>query len=775
MAGNAQDGREPVGPPEWLVQSEPAILVRRSLAVVRHRYPVILLVLGAITFLGFDSVRRGPTLYEARAKLLVEPAVPPIAQFRDVSQPSVPWWADDFYITQAKMIVSRAVLEKALEDEELARHFTSGSESEPRGRFWTRSLRALLRMPPPRVPEPWERLKEMVEARYVPKTQMISLRAWSTSPQLAVRIANTVADAFVEFNVERRMKLHNEAYVFLLREKDRVEHELRAAEEALQEYREEHQITPGTGEGEQNPLVRRLAALNERLTQVELERVDAETAFRVVQEAVSQGADRIDPQDEALFALKGVRDDPAVAEIRREVREVDQELASLRDIYGPQHPRMQAVMNRRRAAAERLQVVLREIVGALEKQVESLRQQEQEVRELYAGAQAEAVQMGREAQRLRFLEAEVERQRKLFEVLVQRLSEVKISSEYKGTAVTVLERPAVAHLASGADKIRKMQLYVVAGLFLGVLAAFGMERLDDRVRVPEDLRDRLGLKVLGTIPHVRAVKRAGDDPTLVAARITSVAAHSSIVEAFRSLRTTLFFTLPEERNKVIAVTSAVSGEGKSTVASNLALTLARNGKRVLLVDSDFHRPLLHRVYGVELERGLSVLLTGEAVWEECIQQSTKELDLLGRLDILPAGPMPVHGAELLDSTAMDEILQRMRREYDRVIIDTPPVLLITDTLAVAARCDSVILVVRAFGGSLSQVRRARDHLYDIGCQIAGAVLNDIKVSRFSPYYSDYYYHGHARYHDNYYSAYAKRPAVRPGRVASLQDALRGGH
>lgn len=752
------DGKDPdSGPvvPPWAVSSEPAVVLRRAVAVVRHRYPVILLVLGAISCFGFVRLQRAPTIYEATVKLLVEPAARPLSEFRDVSQPSLPWWADDYYITQAKLVESRVVLEKVLQDPQIARRFASWPREESRGRSWGRTLRALLHMAPPHPPEPWERLRSTISARYLPKTQMIRITARSAEPHLATRVVNAVAEAFVEFNMEKRMEQYNEAYVFLMREKKKVEEALHRAERTLQEFREQMQLAAIAGDGEHNPVAARVAALNERLTQVELERVEAETAFRLVQRVLESGAEKIDPEDEALFALKGLRDDPAVAEIRRELREVEAQIASLRDVYGPRHPRMQAVLNQKKTVTERLRVVLQEIVGALEKEVESLRAQEAELRKMFDEAKAEAVVLGREGQKLQFLRAEVERQRRLFEVLVQRLSEVKISSEFKGTSVTILEKASVARIASGADKIRGLRFYFLAGLFLGLGAAFGVERLDDRVKVPEDLRDRVGMKVLGVIPYVSVTPKRGD-VAVSCARITSTAGNSSVVEAFRALRTAVFFRLPAERYKIIMVTSAVSGEGKSAIASNLALSIARSGKRVLLVDGDFHRPLLHRVYRLEAEHGLSTLLTGASVWERAVQQSALELDLLGQLDILPAGPAPVHTTELLESKTMEELLERMKKEYDRVIIDTPPVLLISDTLVLSRHCDAIIMVVRAFGGSISRLRRARDQLLELHAEIAGAVLNSVRLGRFSPYYSDYYYHGHTRYWDNYYGEYARR-------------------
>ena len=763
---NAESG--PVVPP-WAVTSEPAVMLRRAIAVIRHRYPIILLVLGAISFFGFVRLQRAPTIYEASVKLLVEPVARPLAEFRDVSQPSLPWWADDYYITQAKLIESRVVLEKVLEDPEIARCFASPPQQEPRGKFWSRTLRALLRMPPPHPPEPWERLRSAIDARYLPKTQMIRVTARSTDPHLAPRLANAVAQAFVEFNMQKRMEQYNEAYLFLLREKEKVEEALHRAERELQEFRERVQLAAIAGEGEHNPLAARVAALNERLTQVELERVEAETAFRLVQQILESGAEGIDPEDEALFALKGLRDDPAVAEIRRELREVEAQIASLRDVYGPRHPRMQAVLNQKRAVAERLRAVLQEIVGSLEKRVENLRTQEARLRKMFDEAKAEAVALGREEQELQFLRSEVERQRRLFEVLVQRLSEVKISSEFKGTAVTVLEKASVARIASGADKIRGLRFYILAGLFLGLMAAFGVERLDDRVKVPEDLRDRVGMKVLGIIPYISVAPKGEEERAVICARITSLEGKSSVVEAFRALRTAVFFRLPAEQYKVIMVTSAASGEGKSTIASNLALSIARSGKRVLLVDGDFHRPLLHRVYGLDAEHGLSTLLTGDSVWEQAVQPSALELDLLGQLDILPAGPPPVHTTELLESRTMEKLLERMKKEYDRVIIDTPPVLLISDALVLCHQCDAIIMVVKAFGGSVSRVRRARDQLLELRGEIAGAVLNGVRVSRFSPYYSDYYYHGHTRYWDNYYGQYARRS--QPGEAAKPRSPL----
>jgi len=269
------------------------------------------------------------------------------------------------------------------------------------------------------------------------------------------------------------------------------------------------------------------------------------------------------------------------------------------------------------------------------------------------------------------------------------------------------------------------------GVFLGVLAAFLLEYLDQTIKTAADVERALELPVLGLIPLGAAPgshRRGGRRGALPLVSLASADDPSS--EAYRALRTNVTFVNAEERAlRLVAVTSPGPGEGKSTTAANLAITLAQQGSRTLLVDADLRRPLVHRAFNLVQEPGLTDILVGTATLREAARPN-----VVPNLDVLPAGALPPNPSELLGSATMHRLLDQLRAEYETVVFDSPPILAVTDATVLGASTDAVILVLRAGETEETAAQGAVDQLRRVHARVAGAVLNGIETGGERYYY-----------------------------------------
>ncbi|MEX2459397.1 MAG: polysaccharide biosynthesis tyrosine autokinase [Actinomycetota bacterium] len=296
----------------------------------------------------------------------------------------------------------------------------------------------------------------------------------------------------------------------------------------------------------------------------------------------------------------------------------------------------------------------------------------------------------------------------------------------------ILQTAGLPSSPSSPNHLRNAALALFVGLALGVGIAFLRERLDDRLRGRADLEQRAQAPVLAVIPKVAGWKKRDE------ARLTTVTEpRSGVAEAYRTLRTSVLFAAAQREIKAILVTSATAGEGKTTTAANLAVVLANAGKRVILVDADLRKPRIHRFLNLPNRTGLVNVLAGEALpWETLLDPG------VDNLRVLPSGPVPTRPAELLGSEAMGELVAEFRQVADFVILDSPPVLAVSDALALAPLCQTVLYVSQAETTTRGAVMHARERLDQVGVEVLGAVLNgfDPSKSRTDPYYYYRYYY-----------------------------------
>lgn len=437
-----------------------------------------------------------------------------------------------------------------------------------------------------------------------------------------------------------------------------------------------------------------------------------------------------DPERVAATAedIAVVEQDPEVAELNRAVYLLEQQRAADLTVYGPGHVVLRQLDAQLAAAQEKL----------AQRRIEKLRQRQADIREAANAAYengrhtlflseeklAKAEAALQDQDRLLFdygdLRMQLERKERHGQQLteyIQNLNRVK----NRRTAINVnVAQAAVDPLERNSPSLLLIPAGILIALTLAVGLGLGVEFLDKSVRTSQDVVRHLDIALLGLVPHT-------DDEEVTIAQVEAAvrdAPTSMVAEAFRQIRTNLQFTAPAERQRTVLVTSPRPDDGKTTVACNLAMTLAQGRRRVLLIDANFRRPAISRVFADVRGPGLSNLLVGDGKLSACVHTTT-----IPRLDVLGCGPTPPNPVELLAGEACSRLLQEATSLYDQVIIDTPPVLLASDAMVLATIVDGVVLVVRANRSSRGVARRACTLLADVGAHVFGAVLNAAQVTR----------------------------------------------
>ncbi len=354
---------------------------------------------------------------------------------------------------------------------------------------------------------------------------------------------------------------------------------------------------------------------------------------------------------------------------------------------------------------------------------------------------------------------EIARTEQLCDGIIKRLQDVSLVKDVGGYDAKTIASPALGKKVSP-----KIVLVLPIGAFLGILLGFGMAYLaevtDKSFRTPEEIRRRLGLPVVGYIPLLKpdngAIRQAAEGGVVLDPMLCSFHRPKSMeAEAYRGVRTALYFHSQGGGNQVIQVTSPNPGDGKSSTAANLAVTIAQSGKKVLLMDADLRKPRIHKIFGLSVKVGLSSIISGEAEPLDAIQESC-----VAGLSILPCGPIPSNPSELLTAPRFEELLKLLREQYDFVIVDTPPLLAVTDPSVVASRVDGVILTIRITKDGRPAAERAKEILGTLGATVVGVVVNGVDGSAKGGYgYGNYGYGTGQGYHDDAVPQPQEEPAI----------------
>jgi len=525
-----------------------------------------------------------------------------------------------------------------------------------------------------------------------------------------------------------------------------------------------------------------LQSLKEEQRQIQSRRIELDAAMEAIAEARDNG-DGI----ASLLAIEMVRKDPAVMEIRERLTQAEMEIGAGLRAYGEKHPHVLALHGQReylasrlreaafavsktieaehkllerreKAQKEHIRIQLPETARSAAKAIETeyalLMQRENEITQALAGQNLAALEQARKAHGYQRLKRDMERQARVFDVIVDRMKAVDLTKDAGVTNVSIVERATVPRFPIKPNKNRALMLGAFLGLLLGVGMAYGLEHLDDTVKTPDDVEGRLGVPCLGYVPEIAAGNT--EQSALTARAMHSLCfSSSSTTESFRAIRTNIYFSGEKDEIKSLLISSAVPQEGKTLFAVNLAATIAREGKRVLLVDADLRRPGVHSALGLKEEPGLTDMLTQGTSLEELFQipkppATNKKLDKdqdeinMDCFHVLTAGGKTPNPAKLLGGEAMARFIRQVREQYDMVIFDTCPAMFVADAAALTGGVDGVIMITRTAKTRRGAAERARKQLEAVKGKILGAVLNGVRPRALGGY--GYYYYDYERYY-----------------------------
>jgi polysaccharide biosynthesis transport protein len=550
----------------------------------------------------------------------------------------------------------------------------------------------------------------------------------SEDPEKAAVIANAVADQYLVDQLEAKFEATRRATAWLNERLADLREKVKESETALQEYREQANLIDNQG---QTVSAQQLSELNSQLILARTERAQAEARLRRVRELVKTGGVESSPD---------VLASPLIQRLREQESDLQRQQAELSGRYGERHPTMINLKAEIRDLRSKIDAEVNKIVLSLANEVEVARARESTLASNLASIQDNVGELNRASVRLNELQREADANRALFETFLARFKETSNQDQIIQPDARIISGAETPLSPSFPRKKVILALALGISLFLGVFLALLIERLDNGFRSPEQVERLTGVPGLGMIPAVRASRKSPPQDYLLQKPTSAYA------EAIQSVRTALHFSNVDHPPKVILVTSALPEEGKTTFAVSLARLAARSGLKVVLVDADMRRPKVARLLGLESDAGLRELLAGDALIPGVLHK-----DEPSGMHIIPSQPDTPGPQDLLGSRRMRDLVRQMSSLYDLVVIDSPPIMAVSDAIVLSGLADATLMMVRwettPREVTISAVRQLRQS----GGRIAGAVLTRVnmrKHARFSYGDSGYYYDKYKGYYAN---------------------------
>ena len=696
--------------------------------LVKRRWTIAMVALVVTTVAAVISFKTQP-VYKATARVQVESETPMVQSIEEVFRKTS---ADDTYLqTQIQVLESESLAWRTIEE---------------------LGLRDRLIPPAKLARTPAEKqkvsligaFKRKLTVELTPKTRMLSVNFEDSDPQLAARVSTALVNNYIDYNFRQKYDATRQASAWMEQQLDELKAKVESSQQALVQYEREHQLVSTGEKGSMQEQI--LSDLSKDLTAAESDRLQKESLFREVLDNRQQLATLV--HNDLLQKLE-----EKSADLRNQYTETVAQ-------YGPKFPKALRL-------DQEMQDLRSQIVAEQERVLARIRKDYAAAvtRERLASAavarQKEAV--GAQNQLLvqhNILAREFESNQQLYQSLLERLKNATVSAGLQSTNIHMVDAALPPTEPVRPRKGLNIALSLLAGMVLGVMTAFAQEGLDHSVKTAEEVESLLMMPTLAVVPLQRGSDSAWRlarskrpmsllqssenlrPETNVALAISSHP-QSTLAEAYRALRTSVLLSLAPNPPKSILVTSSQVGEGKTATALNLAQTLAQRKGRVVIVDCDLRKGGIARILQVDNDKGLSTVLTGSDKLEEALQRFEES-----NLWILPSGPVPPNPAELVGSDHMAEICAELSKNFDHIIIDSPPVLAVTDATIMAGLVNGVVLIAESGRTHRAALMRTRAILENSGARILGVVLNKMDLRR-----EGYYGYGYGYY----YSQYGKYP------------------
>jgi capsular exopolysaccharide synthesis family protein len=713
-------------------------ILDRLAVVYRYRriaLTVFVLASAAMMIQGYSNIQ----VYQARAQILIEDerstAVPGITSTDNTYYED----PEPYYKTQYKILTGRDLTRRVIKKLHLENvpeyngtavaptgvPFLSRLKQQA-GNFFHRTPAAPLETPKiDETPDESALVSSFVgqvSVNPVTGSRLVDITFDALDPKFAALAVNTLVDEYVDQNLALKLAGTQNMIDWLELEVTKQQTKVQDSERSLAEYRDKQNAL--SLDDKQNIVLSRLNKLNDDVMTSRTKKAQKEVLYSQIK-AISSG---LSPE-----SIPAVGQSLGVQTAKGHVIEAQRTREAMAAKYGEKHPNLVKASGDLAEAQRQYEVEISRAVQQIKNDYDTALLEEKTMSRALEGAKADAQDLSKKSVNYNVMEREANSNRQVYQSLLQRANELKVSSNSRQNNVRVVDHAEVPKGPMAPAGRRTWLLSLGVGLVLAVGVAYGLDYMNDTIKTPEDVTRRLKLPFLGLVPSVRGDKH----PMLSSSNVPH-----DFGEAFRALRTSLISKYPGEGTKIMMVTSAQPLEGKTTTAANIAMALAFGGSRVLLVDADMRRPGLHRPLRLTNERGLSQVLTGQARVRDVIQR-TVDPNLLA----ITAGKMPPNPSELLASERMKTLLTNLSHgPFDWIIIDTPPVLAVTDAVILAPAVSGVTIVIGAEMTRRRLAERAIETVMQTRPKYAAVVLNKVDFARNKYYYSRYYGHQYKNYY-----------------------------
>ncbi len=712
--------------------------------ILKQRWIIIAFFSIVVIFVAIYVLIATP-IYKASARLVIEKENPNVVSIQEVM--AVNASGTDYYQTQYKIIESRVVAREVIKRLNL-------DQSEefcpsPKDNFISNlkntisdiknSIISILKTDKTskeKETEEYGRDSGLVSAFIsrigvspIRNSRLVDISFEAKDPVLAFKIANTLASAYIDHNLEIKLVAAQGAMKWLNNRSYDERIKVEKAERALLQYKEENRIITDFSSDVEHVSAQKLAQLNTQVVEAQSRRVEAETRFK-------QAAALIGHSD-MLDSVPEVLNNELIRQIKSMEVNLYQRMSEFSKKYGKNHPQMVAIDSELKTLQKRKSQEVNRVINSLKNEYKVALAGEESLKDALSEQKQELLDLNEKAIQYGVLRREVESAQNIYEMLIKRFKETSLSENMKAGNIRIIDKAEVPKTPVKPQKRLSIILAMIVGLFGGTGLAFFLEYLDNTIKTPDDLKQYLNIPDLGPVPLFAAENKGspgkGKDrtPDLIALNSPK----STASESYRGIRTNILFSTAESVPQVILVSSAGPKEGKTITVANVAITMAQAGSKIIILDCDMRRPEIHNFFGATRDRGMSNILVGLDNIGEIIQ-NTK----IPNLDVITSGPIPPNPSEMLGSKRMESLLVALRKKYDHIIIDSPPVTAVTDAVVLSKSADGVIIVIRTGYMARQIVKNGIGQLNNVGAHIIGAVLNGIDVSsgKYSYYYYQYY-------------------------------------
>ena len=589
--------------------------------------------------------------------------------------------------------------------------------------------------------------------RPVLDTNLVKIEFTTPNPELSARLANAHAHAYIRQGIELHSQANEEAQKFLQLKLVELKEKLQKSEYALNRYRRDQGIVPGlmSLDGKETIVLDRLAVLSKDLTEAQVATLEMESQAQMA-------------RDHQYDALPQLHDDKALTSLRSDYDQLSTEYAGMAKQFKPDYPPLARLQAKRDEVQRSIDDEVQRVRSSIESGYKQAQIKQQKLQDEMDKDRQHALGLNDAAVEYAILQREVDTNRELYNSVLQRMKDVGLAAQARSSNVVVIDSAEVPYGPSSPRILQGVMEAAVLSLVASIGLAFLLEFMNNRLKTPEEVELYLRVPNLAVVPlfsqqdgdnrngrkrlknAISGVIGGGSKPAAVS-KIPTVNGHPRELigafspysvhgEAYRTLRTGILLSRAGAPPKIILMTSTTSGEGKTVTSTNSAVLFAHTGAKVLLIDADLRKPRVHRVFAMDKEPGLTEVLTGRRDTFEMIRQSEVE-----GLSVLTSGSLPPNPTELLGSEKMKQIIGEVAAHFDFVIVDSPPILPVSDSIVLSTMVDGVVVVVNSATTAKQQIRVACARLKYARAKIFGVLLN--KVNLQSPeykYYKNYYYH-----------------------------------